>query len=196
LAFARKGTEKPFVSILADISHRAAEVNLPFMLIGGNAVVAHGYPRQTQDVDILVRETDRRDWDALMVSLRYRAHHVTRAFHMYAPPEPPLPPVDFMLVDTATFDRLQAGAQKVEMDSVEVSIPSLPHLIALKLHALRQGGNRRPVDLADIVELIRLNQVDLAKAPYPEILERYGTAEIRRKLAILLGGDGPESAGS
>jgi predicted nucleotidyltransferase len=184
------------VSILAKITHSAAEAKLPFMVIGGNAVVAHGYPRQTQDVDFLVREIDRRAWDALMASLRYRAHHVTRAFHMYAPPEPPFPPVDFMLVDTATFDRLKAGAQKIDMDSVEVLIPSLPHLIALKLHALRQGGDRRPVDLADIAELVRINHVDLATAPYSEILERYGTAEIQRELRILLGGAGPEAASS
>ena len=183
------------MSILAEINQSAAEANLPFLVIGGNAVVAHGYPRQTQDVDVLVREIDRQAWNALMCSLRYRAHHVTRAFLMYAPPEATFPPVDFMLVDTATFDRLQAGADKVAMQSVEVLIPSLPHLIALKLHALRQGGeSRRPVDLADIAELIRFNHVDLANPPYPEILQRYGTAEIRRQLNILLGGEGPQPA--
>ncbi len=184
------------MSILGDIAQRATETNLPFMLIGGNAVVAHGYPRQTQDVDVLVRESDRRAWDTLMTTLGYRAHHITRAFHMYSPPQPPFPPVDFMLVDAHTFDRLQSGGQKVTIEAVEVLVPSLPHLIALKLHALRHGGeHRRSVDLGDIAELVRLNQVDLAREPYPEILERYGTTDIKRDLAVLLGRSGPGAAG-
>ena len=101
-----------------------------------------------------------------------------------------------MLVDAGTFDLLRSGGEKVDLKGVQVMVPSLPHLIALKLHALRHGGeHRRGVDLGDIAELVRLNQVDLATEPYPEILERYGTAEIQCELAVLLGKHGPRSAG-
>jgi hypothetical protein len=177
------------VSILAELASRAADTGLRYILIGGNAVVAHGYPRQTQDFDLLVREPDRRAWDTLMVSLGYRAHHLHRAFHMYAPPAPPLPPIDFMLVDAQTFERLESGSQEIEINTTVVRIPSLAHLIALKLHAIKHGGeHRKAIDLSDVIELVRHNQVNLAAAPYSEILERYASANTRNELAILVPG--------
>ena len=38
---------------IATLAGRAAEAGLPFLLIGGNAVIAYGYARQTADWDFL-----------------------------------------------------------------------------------------------------------------------------------------------
>jgi predicted nucleotidyltransferase len=186
------------VSIIAELGRRAGDSDLPFIVVGGNAVIAYGYPRQTQDFDLLVREMDRRAWHELITSLGYFAHHAHRVFHMYAPSASSQPPIDLMLVDTRTFERLNNDAREIEVNSFPVRIPSLPHLIALKLHAIRHGGeDRRAVDLTDIVELVRLNHVNLASRDYQEILERYASAKTRSDLAILVPGSfRPESADS
>ena len=186
------------MSILATITERADAAALPFLVIGGNAVIAYGYPRQTQDFDLLVCESDRRAWDALIVALGYHPHHIHRVFHMYNATTTSLPPVDLMLVDRRTFDRLSDGARGVEIGTASVRVPALAHLIALKLHALRHGGeHRRAADLTDVVELVRLNEVNLASPEYREILERYASADTRRDLAVLLprafGLDPPDS---
>src|SRR2546430_521152 len=97
---------------IATLAGRAAEAELPFLLIGGNAVIAYGYPRHTQDIDLLIRDTDRRAWDALIVPLGFRQYHIHRSFHMYSPTSAGRPPVDFMLVDVGTFEKLSAGARE------------------------------------------------------------------------------------
>lgn len=177
------------MKILATIAARAAEDELPFLIIGGNAVIAYGYPRMTRDIDLLVREEDRREWDALILALDYSSHHVGRVFQMYNPNARHMPPLDLMLVERDTFAKLADGARLVTMENAAVRIPSLGHLIALKLHALRQGDRERHTrDFGDIVELALINQVDLASPEYAAILDRYADAATRAKLAASLPG--------
>ena len=38
------------------------EAGLPFLIIGGLAVIAHGYQRNTVDLDYLARRSDREAW--------------------------------------------------------------------------------------------------------------------------------------
>lgn len=185
----------PRVRIVATIAEKAALAGLPFLVIGGNAVIAYGYPRTTVDVDLLVREMDRRKWDELIVSLSYRAHQIHPVFHMYNPIPRDLPAVDLMLVNETTFTKLSDKTTQTELGGVRVRIPSLRNLIALKLHALRHGGEHRHTrDFLDVVELAQLNQVDLAAPEYVEILARYATpaivAEIRARYS------GPRSPGA
>lgn len=175
------------VKILATIAARAAAEGLPFLVIGGNAVIAYGYPRMTRDIDLLVRETDRRAWDTLLTSLEYAPHQIARVFHMYHPGPRHLPPVDLMLVDMVTFAKLAAGAPLVTMEGAAVRIPSLPHLIALKLHALREGAlHRHTRDFGDVFELALINELDLAAPEYAAILDRYADPATRAKLTAAL----------
>jgi hypothetical protein len=177
------------VKTLATIAARAAEANLPFLVIGGNAVIAYGHIRQTGDIDLLVRQRDRLRWDQLILSLGYRVHHAARAFHMYHPTGDEVFPVDLMIVDDPTFEKLASDAQANTILNTDVRIPSLRHLIALKLHALRYGGEHRHLrDLGDVVALIRENHVDLASEEYREILDRYATDATRDELRHFLAG--------
>lgn len=185
------------MKILATITERAAAEGLPFLVIGGNAVNVYGYDRKTMDLDLLVREDDRRAWDGLITSLGYRAHQIARVFHMYNPVAGGLPPVDLMLVDSSTFSKLFAAPHSGVLENQPVSVPALPHLIALKLHALRHGHPERQFrDLGDVVQLVRANQVNLASPEYQEILQKYADDTTRRKLAEALpGAFGSESSG-
>ena len=40
------------------IAETMATANVPFVIIGGHAVNYHGYPRATQDVDIIFKRSD------------------------------------------------------------------------------------------------------------------------------------------
>jgi hypothetical protein len=183
------------VKILATIVERAAAANLPFLVIGGNAVNAHGYPRLTNDLDLLVCEADRRAWDELVTGLGYVPHQIQRAFHMYNPIERGLPPVDLMLVDAGTFGKFVADPNQCVLDETDVRIPKLSHLLALKLHALRQGlSDRFERDMSDVISLVKINHVDLAASEYAEIVERYATPEVREEIFRRLAG--LESAGA
>lgn len=180
--------------IVATIAEQAALKGLPFLVIGGNAVIAYGFQRQTVDVDLMVRDTDRRAWDELIVALGYRAHQIQRVFHMYNPTARDRPAVDLMLVDAQTFSKITEDTTSTTMDGAQVRIPALRNLIALKLHALRHGGeHRRARDLLDVIELVQINRVDLASDEYANILQRYASSALVAEIQGLLAG--PRSSG-
>ena len=58
-------------------------------------------------------------------------------------------------------------------------IPSLDHLIALKLHAIKHNQrNRIWKDLPDIIRLIQMNNIDCKNEAFKEICLKYGNHEI------------------
>ncbi len=61
-------------------------------------------------------------------------------------------------------------------------VPSLPHLIALKLHAARQES-REGRDVPDIVALLEANPGVVPPAVLCELCARYGTPGIAEQLA-------------
>ena len=59
--------------------------------------------------------------------------------------------MDFMLVETSTFDGMLAEAVTDMVEEVEVRLPYIPHLVAMKLHAVNHGPPHREMgDLHDI----------------------------------------------
>lgn len=57
-----------FFKLLVDFS---SQRQLPFLVIGGHAVNAYGYSRETADLDILVNKADRDQWLSWFHSLNY-----------------------------------------------------------------------------------------------------------------------------
>jgi len=61
------------------------------------------------------------------------------SFAQFSPAQHGAWPVDLMFVKRGTFSPMLAAAREVEMYGVRLKIPSLEHLLALKLHALKHG---------------------------------------------------------
>ncbi len=49
--------EPDFTGLLAALASRLRESGIPFMLIGGQAVLLHGQPRLTEDIDVTLGAT-------------------------------------------------------------------------------------------------------------------------------------------
>jgi len=145
------------------------EAGVPFIVVGGLAVVAHGYGRQTQDLDIVIRLERNAIINAFraMASLGYRPRVPVTAegfadarqrsrwiaekgmtvlnFHSDEHRETP---IDVFVTEPFDFDAEYAAAM------VEEVAPLVPaHIVRLEtlLRLKRQAG--RPQDLADIAEL-------------------------------------------
>lgn len=145
------------------------EAGVPFIVVGGLAVVAHGYGRQTQDLDLVLRlEPDaiRAAFQAL-ATLGYRPRVPVTAdgfadaqqrarwisekgmtvlgFHSDQHRETP---VDIFVTEPFDFETEYAASTVEEVaPGVPLRIVRLAALIRLK----REAG--RPQDLADIAEL-------------------------------------------
>ena len=175
--------------LLREIARAGAECKLPFLVIGGLAVVEHGYGRTTEDVDLMIRRADRPVWTERFVLLGYREWRDGGSFVQYERVSPTGIPLDAMLVNDGTFAKLHGAAVSRAMLGVPVLIPCLNHLLALKLHALRHTHGARGVkDMGDIVSLIESNRLDVTKPEFRAFCEEFGTIEAYESIQRLFGG--------
>lgn len=161
---------------LVDLAQSPPE--LPFLLIGGHAVAAHGHARMTFDVDFLARASDREAWMGRAAAGGLGCVAQSDNFAQFAAGEDG-EAFDLMFVSDDTFAGMQAAAVSADLGPVRVPVPSLRHLIALKLHALRHAPEvRMSKDASDIEMLLRRNGVSLADPAWRELFLRHGTADL------------------
>jgi hypothetical protein len=131
------------MSLFARLTEAAAHQRLPFLVIGAHAVIEHGFQRGTEDADVLGRKEDRACWQTLLIGLGYRVVRDGGSFIQFEAADPSEWNVDLMLVSADAFAKLQATATTAQMDGAEVAVPSLEHLLALTIHALKHGRGLR-----------------------------------------------------
>lgn len=169
--------------VLENIAAAAAAAGLDYLLIGGHAVIAHGFPRNTFDLDLLVRRSEAERWTTLAAAQGYAFEKQTDNFARYQRADGTDFPLDLMLVNESTFAKLQTQAQPVAYGPQSVPVVSLPHLIALKCHAIRHGRSDRKIkDTDDILRLVSLHRLDLRRPDLRELILHYGTPELYEKL--------------
>lgn len=173
--------------LLRAILNEAQSAHLRSLVIGGAAVNAFGHPRLTYDLDLLVRRDDVERWATIMEKLGYKRVPEQITFAQFMPPLGGMPPVDLMLVNDSTFDKMFSSAVTKEMNDVTIKVPAPLHLIALKLHALRHGKlERRAKDLDDTIQLILLNRLDVQGTAFREACERFGTPELYEEIRTII----------
>jgi predicted nucleotidyltransferase len=157
---------------------------LQFLVIGGLAVNFHGYSRDTADLDLLIQRDAREPWLTLFLELGYSIYKDKDVFLQLSPPKEGAWPVDLMLVREPTFRPILDAGIKVEMFGADILVPTLEHLLALKLHALTHGHVERFLkDYLDVENLIRVNRVDLHSEKIRQMFQKHGTMELYEKLS-------------
>jgi hypothetical protein len=141
---------------------------VPFVVVGGVAVVLHGHPRLTADLDLVIdlatAHVDHAVGALESLGLRPRLpidprdlgdpavrrtwveerHLRVVSFH---DPDDPFREVDLFADPPVPFEELRRRASTVRIDDLEVPVASIEDLTAMK----RLAG--RPQDLADVAAL-------------------------------------------
>lgn len=133
------------------------DAGIPYAVCGGFAVIVYGFPRATQDIDLLVREED---VDRLKGVLRVRGFRLDSGAITFNVGQPRQARVhrlvkvrgdDFLVLDLITFtsraDDPLANRARLDWDGVAVSVVGREELRLLKLDA------GRPKDLEDLRKL-------------------------------------------
>ncbi len=138
------------------LAKRLEKAGIPYVVVGGMAVYAHHYRRTTNDVDFLVTADGFAEFQRLFVPKNYE-------------PMPKRPRRFIDRVNKVTVDFLVTGhfpgsgkpgpisypdPTEVGQTIEKIQVANLTSLIQLKLAA------RRYQDFADVVNLIRFNQLD------------------------------------
>jgi hypothetical protein len=153
------------------ISKRLEKVGIPYAIVGGMAVFAHKYRRTTADVDVLLTREGLEQFRAKFVAKNYRQKEgrprrfvdkvnnvgidflVTGLFPGSGKPGP-------IVYPPPTAVRVEIG---------KVQVVNLKTLVELKLAA------RRYQDFADVVNMIRFNDLDesFAAQLHPSVRRDY-----------------------
>jgi len=170
------------MGLFQQINEESSKRNLQFLVIGALAVNMHGYSRDTADLDLLVRQEERDEWLKFFFQLGYSLSEDRGAFAQFEPPNAGAWPVDLMFVREPTFREILSFGMRVEMFGEQLLIPTLEHLIALKLHALKHGHVERFLkDYLDVENLVRVNKVNLHEDKVRQLFLKYGTVELYEK---------------
>jgi hypothetical protein len=159
---------------------------LQFLLIGGYAVAAHGHTRATFDVDFLVRRVDRDAWFTRLAAAGLDLFGETKAFAQFSQLQGG-DGLDLMFVDEPTFNRMWQASEERDFGGMRARVPCLDHLLALKLHALKQAlPHRTSKDAEDVEILARRNGLNLRDPRYEQLFLKYGSREIYETFLRLL----------
>ncbi len=161
------------------LSREAAKHHLDFLVIGAHAVICHGYVRATDDADILVSKENQPQWEQMLRGLGYKVVHDGGASLQLESADKAAWDLDLMLVPAETFGKMIAEAKVVRLEGVSVRIPSLDHVFALKVHALKHGrGLRRLKDMDDVIRLALANGVDVRSESFRRLFVKHGDPKI------------------
>jgi hypothetical protein len=170
-------------SVFHLISKLTEKEGIACILIGGFAVNYYKVARQTADVDFLIT---RENFERIFPELQragYKKGLGQENFVQLKSAQAALMDVDFMFVDQETLEKILKESRKIKIAKQDFFVPSLDHLIALKLHSIKHNPKIRLTrDLPDVINLIRINEVDIKNSAFRELCLKYGTEEIYQRI--------------
>ena len=155
---------------------------IQFLLIGGYAVNAHGYSRTTRDVDVMIVSSDFDKAKQVVQRCGYRQYVHKDLCARFVDHEKQWPPLDLVFVEQETFQNMVKEARRVEMMGRKLLVPSAEHLIALKLHAIKNDPKREARDLNDIFELIKAKGLDVSEPKFKDFCLKFGNADLFERI--------------
>jgi len=181
------GSNQPpdFVQFIADLGRGIAERGIPYMLIGGQAVLLHGRPRLTDDIDVtlglgpadypgVLELCDRLGLTPLPedVATFVKETYVLPARHRDTGMR-----VDFIFSTTPYERQAIERSQQVEVGGVAVSFATAEDLVIHKLFA------GRPRDLEDAAGVVLRKGSDLDWAYLEHWVDQFASVPGREGLS-------------
>jgi predicted nucleotidyltransferase len=171
------------VELLNRSEHRG---ELSYFLIGGRSLEAHGIVRFTKDVDFLIAYTH---IDAMASTLKKAGYHQeveNQIFSRWKHASMLVDDVDVMYVRPEVFAKLSQDTVLFSIGDQTVRVPSIPSLIALKLHAIRSNPDRETKDGRDIAELLERAKGKLQKHDLEVLFAKYGCEHLLQRYLPLV----------
>lgn len=149
---------------------------IEFLIVGGFAVNAYGYSRHTVDLDLMIVIEDLNRVRGLMTTNGFTNIVIKEAAaHFFKPDETCR--IDFLMANHATIATLVADAKAISIFGVQVKVPHLEHLIAMKLHALKYAfAQRVEKDVSDIIALMFANELSISRIQ--KLCHEFSTPEV------------------
>jgi hypothetical protein len=152
------------------------------VLIGGYALIANKVQRLTFDIDFIITLTDLTKIEPEIIETGYSIFNRQDAFVQFKSERHGYRDLDFLITDQYTIEKLISQGRKISITGETFFIPSLEHLIAMKLHSMINNQKREIIDYPDIVQLMIANTIDPEKEEIINIFKKYKAMDIHEKL--------------
>ena len=177
----------PYVTVFDMIFEKFGKEKIDYILVGGFAVNAYGVSRHTGDIDFLISDDDYSKVKKMLLELGYRENMKEVLFARFVSDDPKLWDLDLLLVDRQTLKGIYRNGKSTQVSGHSFIVPSLDHLIALKLHAIKNNpAGREFKDMPDIIQLIKMNKIDPSAHSFKDLCLKYGTQPLYAKIVKLL----------
>lgn len=172
-----------FARVLAMLADFFEREGLRYAVIGGFALHAYGVTRATLDLDLAAEGDARPRVVAFLESMSFETLHVSAGYSNHLHATEALGRVDLVYVAGETSRRLFDGCRPgLALGGRTFPVPRAEHVVAMKVHAMKNDPARTLRELADIQALLAVPGIDADEVRgYFEragLLDRYD--ELRR----------------
>lgn len=156
------------------------------IVVGGWAINFLGYPRQTIDFDFMILEDESEKAEVALREIGFvqtiKTNMYTR-FENISSKDGNLPYLDCLFADRNTYDKIAASGKNIDIFGTTFILPCPMHIIAMKFHAIKYSTGSRNKDFEDIMNLIRMYNIDTSKNSELEaICKKYGNEKILKDI--------------
>ena len=174
-----------FSKVIDMIADFMEQEDVPFALVGAFALHAYGLSRATADLDFVTQSRVQERVIAFLESQGYETLHASPGYSNHLHADSSMGRVDFVYVGGETSRRLLGGSgTTLRFGDRDLPVPRVEHLVAMKVHAMKNDPGRALQEMADIRVLLQLEGIDRDEVRgYFEtagLIEKYD--EIRRSL--------------
>lgn len=171
-----------YPTIFDFIATEFKKAGIDFVLIGGFAVNAYDFTRQTKDIDFMIADQDYEKAKKVFENAEFQEFEHEKTFSRWRTNCAP-PILDLIFTDRSSLTKLIEHGTEKTIAGRHIKVPSLEHLIAMKLHAMKQQPERREwKDWIDVIQLIKVNHVDVKADHFRELCLKFGTEELYRRI--------------
>ena len=142
---------------------------------------AYDVVRQTQDIDFMIASEAYPKARKVFETAGFKEFEQAENFSRWKGRAGFPVIVDFVFTDTTTIAQILHYGVEKKIAGCTIKVPALDHLIAMKLHAIKQQPERRMwKDWLDILKLIERNKVDVRKEDFHTMCLKFGTSELSK----------------
>jgi len=152
------------------------------VLVGGYAVISYKIQRMTFDVDFLITTEDYLKVEQELLALGYSIVNKNEVFVQFKSDVFGLRDIDFLISDAKTVNSVLNNGRKITIAGKSFVVPSLLHLIAMKLHSIAGNEEREVKDLPDVIQLMVVNGINPEKDEIKQLFVKYNLLEIYEKV--------------
>ena len=161
-----------------------AKSGVPLLLTGRHALLAHGCPQEVaenececaisgENESLITAHFARNQWNAV-----YR----TPFFAKFRLLSTGTPVIKVLFLDATTFGQLRAASTEHQFATHTLRVPSLIHVIAMRLQGIKHEPHRETEDLPDVLTLLRANLAHWKAEELEAICKRFGPPGIHARI--------------